>query len=214
MKRNHSVTREISMWTLTALAVVLAAACDGSTSKTDAPAPTATATATAKPTVTPQAPQQIAQSFEHTVRSVKAVDFEQLMALLPEAQGWTRSAPRGEEISMGIHMSRAQAGYERDESSIDLEITDSAFNQVFLAPLATYLASGYSERTTEGYRKAAPVGGHPAFETWNSDARRAEVIVVVSNRFVVQATGLNLDNAEPVRALAQAVDFSRLVAMK
>jgi hypothetical protein len=212
MKRNHSVTREMSMWTLTALAVVAAAACGGSTSKTDAPAPAATATA--KPTVTPQAPQQIAQSFEHMVRTVKAVDFEQLVALLPEAQGWSRSAPRGEEISMGIPMSRAQAGYERDESSIDLEITDSAFNQVFLAPLATYLASGYSERTTEGYRKAAPVSGHPAFETWNRDARRAEVIIVVSNRFVVQATGLNLDNAEPVRALAQAVDFSQLAAMK
>ena len=83
-----------------------------------------------------------------------------------------------------------------------------------MGPLTTYLAAGYSERTNEGYRKASPVGGHPAFETWNGDSRRAEVFVVVANRFVVQATGHNVDNAEPVRALAQAVDFSRLAALK
>ena len=38
--------------------------------------------------------------------------------------------------------------------------------------------------------------------------------MVVANRFVVQATGHNVDNADPVRALAQAVDLSRLAALK
>ena len=137
------------------------------------------------------------------------------MALLPEHAGWTRSKPRGEQISMGIDMSRASGDYEKGESSIDLEITDSSFNQLFLAPLTAYLVKGYSERSNEGYRgKSEMIGGHPAFETWNSDSRRAEVIVVVANRFVVQATGHNVDNADAVRALAQAVDFSRLAALK
>jgi hypothetical protein len=142
------------------------------------------------------------------------VPFEELMALLPEPAGWTRGKPRGEQISMGMDMSRAHGDYAKGESSIDLDITDSSFNQLFLAPLTTYLAAGYSERSNEGYRKAAPLGGHPAFETWNTESRRAEVIVVVANRFVVQATGHNVDNADPVRALAQAVDFSRLAALK
>ena len=148
------------------------------------------------------------------IQTARPVDFEQLTALIPEAEGWTRTQPRGEELNMGVSMSRAQAGYESGESTIDLEITDSAFNEVFLAPLTTYLATGYSERTPAGYRKAAPVNGQPAFETWNHDARRAEVIVVVANRFVVQVTGRNVDDAGTVLALAAAVEFSKLAGLK
>jgi hypothetical protein len=155
-----------------------------------------------------------AQSAQPGSQSAKAVAFEELMALLPEPAGWTRGKPRGEQISMGMDMSRAHGDYEKGESSIDLDIIDSSFNELFLAPLTTYLVKGYSERSNDGYRKASPVGGHPAFETWNSDSRRAEVFVVVGNRFVVQATGHNVDSAEPVRALAQAVDLSRLAALK
>jgi len=201
--------------TLIALSLMVVAGC-GSRAKdatpTATPSPTAVAQAMSTSAPTGQAPQ--AQNIQPAGQSAKAVAFEELMALLPEPSGWTRGKPRGEQISMGMDMSRAHGDYERGESSIDLEITDSSFNQLFLAPLTTYLAKGYSERSNEGYRKAEMVGGHPAFETWNSDSRRAEVIVVVANRFVVQATGHNVDNADQVRALAQAVDFSRLAALK
>jgi len=198
--------------TLTALSLLAVAGC-GSGSKDAPPAATATpaptAVAQAASATTAKSAASVAQ-----IPSAKAVAFEELMALLPEPAGWTRGKPRGEQISMGMDMSRAHGDYEKGESSIDLEITDSSFNQLFLAPLTTYLVKGYSERSNDGYRKASPVGGHPAFETWNSDSRRAEVFVVVANRFVVQATGHNVDSAEPVRALAQAVDFSRLAALK
>ena len=194
--------------TFAALSLVVAAGC-GSGAKDAAPAATPTPTVTATPQPT-SAPKPAAAS----VPTAKAVAFEDLLALLPEFEGWTRGKPRGEQIAAGQDMSRANADYEKGDTSIDLEITDSSFNQLFLAPLTTYLVSGYSERTTDGYRKASPVNGHPAFETWNSDSRRAEVIVVVGNRFVVQATGHNVDNAEPVRALAAAVDFSRLASLK
>jgi hypothetical protein len=204
--------RAVVVRTLTVLSLVVVAGC-GSGSKDAPPA----ATATPAPTAVAQAASATAAKSAAPVaqmQSAKSVAFEELLALLPETAGWTRSKPRGEQISMGMDMSRALCDYEKGESSIDLEITDSSFNPVFLGPLTTYLIRGYSERTNDGYRKASPVGGHPAFETWNSDSRRAEVIVVVANRFVVQAKGRNVDNAEPVRALAQAVDFSRLAALK
>lgn len=195
--------------TLAALSLVVAVGC-GSGAKDAAPAATPTPTVTATPQATPVPKPAAAASLP----TAKPVAFEDLLALLPELEGWTRGKPRGEQIAGGQDMSRANADYAKGDTSIDLEITDSSFNQLFLAPLTTYLATGYSERTTDGYRKASPVNGHPAFETWNSDSRRAEVIVVVGNRFVVQATGHNLDNADPVRALAAAVDFSRLASLK
>lgn len=196
--------------TLTALALLVAAGC-GSGAKDAAPAVTPVPTVTATPQAT-SSPKPIATALN--APAARAVAFEDLLALLPELEGWTRGKPRGEQIAGAQDMSRANAGYEKDDTSIDLEITDSSFNELFLAPLTTYLVAGYSERTTDGYRKALPINGHPAFETWNSDSRRAEVIVVVGNRFVVQATGHNVENADPVRALAAAVDFSRLASLK
>jgi len=196
---------------LTALSLVAAIGC-GSAAKDAAPAPTPTPTVVAQDAPAPaKSPSPAAPIIQP---AVQPVPFEDLIACLPEAAEWTRSKPTGELVTMGIDMSRAHGDYEKGDGSIDIDITDSSFNQLFLAPLTTYLAKGYSERTNDGYRKAAPVGGQPAFETWNSESRRAEVIVVVANRFVVQATGHDVDSAEPVRVLVQAVDFSRLAALK
>ena len=204
-----------SVRVLTALSLVVVAGC-GSGSKDAPPSATPAPTVVAQPVsaADTKIPPTSKQPLQPAGQSVKAVAFEELVALLPEPAGWTRGKPRGEQISMGMDMSRAHGDYQKGEASIDLEITDSSFNQLFLGPMTAYLAAGYSERTTDGYRKASPIGGHPAFETWNGDSRRAEVFVVVGNRFVVQATGHNVDNAEPVRALAQAVDLSRLAALK
>lgn len=115
---------------------------------------------------------------------------------------------------MGVMVSHAKAEYAKDESTIDLVITDSSFNELLLSPLSMYLSPGFSERTSEGYTKSARMAGHPGFEKWNADARRAEVTVIVGNRFIVQGVGHNVDNVDPVRALVQAVELSKLAALK
>ena len=200
---------------IAAMAIVLGSlasvGCGGAKPQQTAPPPAATPTMTATPAATPKAAEQPAVLPRPLANPVEP---ELLMALLPEGADWTRSAPRFEQVTMGISMSRAQAEYTRGDSAIDLEITDSALNQVFLSPLTTYLAAGYSERSPEGYRKAAPVGGQPAFETWNNDSKRAVITVVVANRFVVQATGTNVENTEAVRTIAQAVDFGKLAVLR
>jgi hypothetical protein len=40
------------------------------------------------------------------------------------------------------------------------------------------------------------------------------VTVILNNRFVVQATGHNVDSIEPVRAVLQSLDLARLAALK
>jgi hypothetical protein len=106
------------------------------------------------------------------------------------------------------------AQYDNGEMSIDLEIVDSSFNDVVLAPMALFLQSTYSERSPDGYKQATTIGGHPAFEEWNSTARRADVHALVAGRFIVHATGLNVAGVDPVRALVQAVNLTRLAALK
>ena len=67
---------------------------------------------------------------------------------------------------------------------------------------------------SHGYRKAAAISGHPGFEEWNSDRRRAQVTVVVGERFIVNATGRSVDSTEPVRGIVQKIALSQIAALK
>jgi X-X-X-Leu-X-X-Gly heptad repeat protein len=159
--------------------------------------------------------QQMAQGFQQMAQgSATAVDYEALKALLPDVDGWAKSDTKGEQLSMPVQYSRAETRYQKDESRVELEITDSAMNQLLLAPMSMFLASGYSERSDDGYKRAAKVGGYPGLEEWNTESKRGEVTAVVNNRFIVHGTGHDIDNLDPVRKVVESVNLSKLAALK
>ena len=193
--------------------IAVTSACGGSTSseQSSTPAPSATAT----PSDPAQAAAQaIKQLTEASKQSATAVPFESLVALLPEINGWQKGKPKGEQFNMGMTMSRAQVSYTKDDHEMDLEIIDSAFNQMALAPISMFLAANYSARTTEGYQKGIRLAGHPGWEEWENEPKRGTVAVVVGNRFIVSAKGSDLDSIETVRAVVQAVDLGKLAGLK
>jgi len=190
------------------------AACGGGAPKPDPSAVQAPAPQTSPVQAAP-APPAAPQATRGPAALTTPVDFEQLIALLPEApSGWTRGKPKGGQAGMGAAMSTAEATYERGESLIHLEMMDTSFNPVYLAPLQFTLAAGYSERSLNGYTKATPIGASPGFEKWDSEAKSAEVTMVVANRFVVSAKGRNVDNVDGTRALVMAVDQSKVRGLK
>jgi hypothetical protein len=157
--------------------MAIATACGGSKPSPETQATsTSTSTSTSTPQATPnpaQAAQQMAEAMQKATgqtQTAPAVDFEKLVALLPEPTGWTRSKPRGEQMSMGVSMSKAEASYEKGESSVRLEITDSSFNQLLLAPMSMMLMSTYSERSSEGYKKAASSPRKARSPSWSPTA--------------------------------------------
>lgn len=159
--------------------------------------------------------QQMAQGFQQMAQgSGTTVDYEELKALLPEVDGWVKGDARGEQVTMPVKVSRAEARYRKDDSSIELEIVDTAMSQLLLAPMSMFLASGYSERSDEGFKRAAKVGGHPGMEEWNKDSKRGEVTAVVNNRFIVQATGHDVADLSAVRKVAESVNLSKLASLK
>lgn len=184
-------------------------ACGGGSKSTAQQTPT---TQAAVQTPVPAA-QQAAQNTQR-IQTANAVEFERLVALIPEHAGWTRSTPRGEQYILDVPVSRAEANYDKGESSIKLQITDTAFSQVGLAPYSMMVVPTYFERSSDGYKKAATLGGSPGFETWDNINKDAEVAVVVVNRFVVLAKGRNVDSTDVVRTLVKAVDLTKLAAIK
>lgn len=171
------------------------------------------AAAPAQPNQTPP-PAQPATLAPAPAPNVGAVDFERLRALLPELPGWTRGRTRGENVSAGFETSKVEAQYQKEESVIDLEIIDSALSPVVLMPRTMFMGRGYSERSPQGYRKAVTVRGLPGFESWDEDLRRAEIVVVVANRHIVQATGYTVDSVDVLRPLVMSIDLASLAAIK
>jgi X-X-X-Leu-X-X-Gly heptad repeat protein len=159
--------------------------------------------------------QQMAQGFQQMAQgTAKPVDFEQLKGAMPEVTGWTRTNPRGEQVNMPVAISRAEARYTKDNSRVELEIVDTALSQLLLAPVSMFLGSGYSERSDDGFKRSAKVGGQPGFEEWNNDDKRGEVTAVVANRFIVKGTGHQVENLETVRGVVESVDHGKLAALK
>ena len=146
--------------------------------------------------------------------SARAVSFESLKELLPEVDGWTKSDATGEQLTSPVTYSRAQAVYRRDDSRIELEITDSALSQMLLAPTSVFLGPGYSERSDDGFKRAIKLGGQPAVEQWHTGSRRAEVTAVVGGRYLVRASGDDVPSPDTVRAVVESVNLSRLAALR
>ena len=111
-------------------------------------------------------------------------------------------------------ISNAKAHYTMGASTMDIEITDSALNQMIFAPFAMFMASGYEERSDDGYKKAGTIAGSPGFESWEKDANRGEVTVIVANRFVVQATGRRVSGIDPLKKAVETIDLAKLATLK
>jgi len=158
---------------------------------------------------------QMAQGFQQMAQGTgKPVDYELLKAALPDIAGWERSNTKGEQVSMGVSISKAETRYRKDDSQVDLEITDTAMSAMILAPYTMFLNTGYEERSDDGFKRAAKLGGQPGYEEWNKDSKHGEVTVVVNNRFIVNAKGRDVADLEPVRKVVQAVDLAKLGALK
>jgi hypothetical protein len=163
-----------------------------------------------------QGMQQVAQGLQQMQAAQgDVVNHEQLKALLPETLGaWTRRTSRSHQVAVPFKVSNAEAQYQNGGSTMDVKIMDAALNQLILAPMSMFLVAGYEEKTDDGYRKYSPVAGSPAYEEWQGRTRRGEVTVILNNRFVVQATGHNVEGIEPVRSVLQSLNLAPLSAVK
>jgi len=159
--------------------------------------------------------QEMARGLRQMAQgSATPVPFEALVALLPELPGWTRSEPRGENISRPVAYARAEARYSASEGRVRLEIVDTALSQLLIAPVSMFFAEGYAERSTDVFKRAATVRGHPGSEEWNARTRRGEVMVLVARRYLVKAAGDDVAGIDVVRRAVEAVDLGNLATLK
>lgn len=147
-------------------------------------------------------------------KPVDPVSFRDLQTVLPDVSGWEKGKPTGERMTMPVNFSRAEVQYTKGDASIEVSIVDSALNQLLVAPYAMFLTTGYEKETERGYEKSTKIGGYPGWEKWNTEGKDGELNAIVSQRFIVQVQGRNVDDIKALHAVMNAVDFGKLAAMK
>jgi len=148
-------------------------------------------------------------------KPVDPVSFRDLMSVFPESfKDWERSKPTGEKMSSPVNYSEAKVRFTKGDARLELQITDSGFNQLLIAPFSMFLTAGYEKETEDGYEKSTKVGDFPGWEKWNSKGKNGELNVIVNKRFMVQVEGNNVDDAKMMHEVMAAINLKKLGELK
>lgn len=145
---------------------------------------------------------------------VDPVGFRDLQTTFGDLDGWEKSAPTGERMTAPVSFSRAEVVYRKGQSRIQIQISDSAFNQMLVLPYSMFLTSGYEKETQDGYERSTTVGDHPGWEKWNTQRKNGELNAIVAKRFIVQLDGRNVDDVQVLHAAMATIDLAKLASLK
>lgn len=158
-----------------------------------------------------KAMEQLQQSPDGKV--YEPVSFKALQGFLPEITGWEKEQPTGESMTTPVKYSQAEAAYTKGDARIEVTIVDTAMSKMLTMPYQMFLMTGYQKETDSGYEKAAKVGGNPGWEKWDSEAKRAELGVIVGQRFLVTVEGNDTD-VKTVQDVIGKMDLGKLAGLK
>lgn len=211
-----------------ALALALAAAgCGGADEKkADEAAPAAPRAATPADQAAKSAEPAAAQGLEQMAKGLEAlaaggnvkpvdpVSFRDLQTFFPDLDGWEKAKPTGERMTSPFAFSQAEVRYTKGDARLEMKLVDSGFNQLFLAPFAMMMQSGYEKETEDGYEKSAMVAGQPGWEKWSSERKDGAINAFVGKRFLLTIEGDGVENVKVLHDAAAKLDMARLAALK
>lgn len=165
-----------------------------------------------------EAMKKMGEALKGDGKAVEPVDFRQLKALLPEKfTGMTRTNASGEKIAaFGINASNAEGDYATSDgnSSIQIKITDMGSLKGITALASQAWFSTEIDRETDfGYEKTTTVSGHKAFEEYNTNDKSGKISILVSDRFIVEMNGTNIE-MNALKSAAGSIDLNKLAGLK
>lgn len=141
---------------------------------------------------------------------VTLVSLADLRASVPEFRGWTRGEISAQEGAPPEPSTHAVTTFTRGAEKLELEIADTGGSPRAIESLEKIAGSTTSRTVGNGYFKGTMISGFPAVESWNTVEKLGELTVLIRRRYIIHVAGSGLADAAPMRALAEAVDTSRL----
>lgn len=151
-----------------------------------------------------------------------AVDFRKLKELMPaELEGLKRTENSGEKNSFGaVSMSTAKAQYKKSkdqddekEPSINLELIDYGGVEMAKGLAMAWTMAEIDKDSDSGYEKTVKVKGNPGMETWEKEAKRGRVQVLIANRFILTLETTNLPSDKLIK-ITESLPLDKIAALK
>jgi len=125
-------------------------------------------------------------------KPVPPVSFRVLIDYIPKSIGDMKAVPpKGETTTAGEwQYSQAEGNYRSEDGNrrAEVGIFDYAHIPMFYVPFQMMLNMKVNTESTEGYQHSVQIAGFPAYEKWTNSGGKSEVVVMVSDRFVVKAS--------------------------
>ena len=147
------------------------------------------------------------------------VKFEVLQGFLPAdefltREGLQKSDMTGMALTVPIRGSQASLTLRKGDVEVVVDIIDTVFNQSLYAPVAAFLAEGFSTKDDRGYKKAVTFQNQPAFEEFTSAERTGGLTILVGKRYLVHLQGTGIASTDIVRAVASQINLTKLADLK
>ena len=127
---------------------------------------------------------------------VDPIHFRELITLLPEApQGWNAEEAEGETNSFGGYsISQASRSYTKGDRSIEVTITDWAYNTALYASFL--VGADFSQESSQGYNKGIKIGDTPGREEYDYKSKDGKLTLLAEQRFFIEIDGDNIESED------------------
>ncbi len=154
--------------------------------------------------------KQIKKSAEKE-KNIELVDYKVLKSILPDFEGWKKGNVKGEKSSIGaFSLSKAEATYTRENSSINLEITDAAKAKIMMAPVFMFKTVKVEKESDTGYEKTFQEKNYFGHEEWDKKDKSGKIVMIYGDRFVISADGNDIESMDVLKSLISKIDLSKL----
>lgn len=146
--------------------------------------------------------------------AARAIDPQQLKALLPESLGDLQrdTIEAQSNQAMGVAASVARAEYANGERRVSLSITDMG-GMGGLAALAGWASASVDRETADEVEKVYKNGSRTVREQYRKDGSHGEVAFIFDNGLLVEAEGEGIEQAA-LRRAAESIDAARLAQLE
>lgn len=138
---------------------------------------------------------------------VDPVNWRELASFLGEVSGWEgKGAAQGSVVLVGgFKMSQAERSYAAKDRIIRIAIVDGGYIPMVYTGIK--MAMNYEIDTSEEYVKKLTINAFPGIEKYEFEYKKAEVILLISERFLVQVEGRGFEDTSELKAIAENLDL-------
>lgn len=144
---------------------------------------------------------------------VDPVNWKDLVPFLPKIEGWNaRGEAKGSSVNTGnFKISQVERDYTANGNRLEIQITDGGYFPMAYAGFKAMFA--FEIDTSDEYTKKTKIKGFPALENYKYNSKRATVMILVADRFLVNLEAKTMKDTSGLKAIALKLDLKKLAAL-